>query len=222
MRPNSQNNQFIFSLPQAYIPKDVEEKFQILMDKNFVQYNDVSDYLNSTILDVVFPSTSYDTVQQKGYHGKNIKWREAGNIADKFQGEIDITYRSVDSHLNYFLLKEVCTRFYLQDNPNYLAPLNIKILDKDGDVIYSIVLKDIIISSLSELRLSYNATDFSEKTFSLQLSYNYIDITWDINRDELEEQSIFDIETTNDPRDISGLEKEMKIRKEESNKRIED
>lgn len=222
MRINSQNNQFVFSLPQAYITKDIEEKFQILMDKNFVQYNDVMDYLNSTIKDMVFPSVSYERATQTKYHGKKIVWREAGNVADKFQGEIDITYRSVDSHLNYFLLLEICNRFYLQDNPNYMPTLNIKILDKDGDVIYIILLKDVVIASLSELRLAYNATDFTEQTFALQLAYNYIDIKWSIDRDELQEESIFDLETTNDPRDVSGLEKEMVKRKQESHKRIND
>jgi len=128
MRINAQNNQFVFNLPHAFIPKDIEEKFQILMDKNFVQYNDVSDYLNSTIKDIVFPSISYETANQVKYHGKKIIWREAGNVADKFQGQIDITYRSVDSHLNYFLMLEVCNRFYLQDNPNYMPTLNIKVL----------------------------------------------------------------------------------------------
>jgi len=222
MRINSQNNQFVFHLPQAYITKDIEEKFQILMDKNFVQYNDVMDYLNSTIKDMVFPSVSYDKVTQTKYHGKKIQWREAGNVADKFQGEIDITYRSVDSHLNYFLLLEISNRFYLQDNPNYMPTLSIKILDKDGDVIYIILLKDVIISSLSELRLAYNATDFQEQTFTMQLSYNYIEIMWSINRDELEEQSIFDTVQVVDPYDVSGLEEEMTIRKEESKKRIND
>ena len=222
MRINSQNNQFVFHLPQSYITKDIEDKFQILMDKNFVQYNDTMDYLNSTIKDMVFPSVSYERATQTKYHGKKIQWREAGNVADKFQGEIDVTYRSVDSHLNYFLLLEICNRFYLQDNPNYMPTLSIKILDKDGDVIYIILLKDVVIASLSELRLAYNATDFSEQTFSLQLAYNYIDIRWSINRDEIKEESIFDLPQTNDPRDWSGLEKEMIIRKEESQKRIDD
>jgi len=222
MRINSQNNQFVFHLPQAYITKDIEEKFQILMDKNFVQYNDVMDYLNSTIKDMVFPSIAYETVSQTKYHGKKIQWREAGNVADKFQGQIDITYRSVDSHLNYFLLLEICNRFYLQDNPNYLPTLDIKILDKDGDIIYVILLKDVIVSALSELRLAYYQTDFAEQTFSLTLTYNYIDILWSIDREELKEESIFDLPQTNDPRDVSGLEAEMIIRKKESEDRIND
>lgn len=213
MRLNSQNNQFIFELPQSYITKEIEDKFQILMDKNFVQYENVMDYLNSTIKDCVFPSISYDKVTQTLFHGKKVHFREAGNIADKFQSDLDVTYRSVDSHLNYFLLLEISNRFYLQDNPNFLPTLNIKILDKDGDVIYTILLKEVIITSLSELRLSYSATDFNEQIFTLQFSYNFIEILWAIDRDELVEESIFDTPQIQDPHDVSGLEKAMINRK---------
>jgi len=213
MRINSQNNQFIFNLPQGIITKEVDENFQILLDKNFIPYNDVMDYINSTIKDVVFPSMSYDTVEQKGYHGKSLKWRESGNIHDKFSGEIDITFRSVDSHLNYFIIMEIANRFYLADNPNYIQPITIDIIDKDGDLIYTIVLRDVLISSLSELRLSYNSTEFSEHTFSLQFKYNFIDILWKIDRDYLVEKNIFDTEQIHDPYDVSRLEAEMEVRK---------
>lgn len=216
MRANSQNNQFIFNLPQGFITKDVEEKFQILLDKNFIPYNDVIDYISSTIKEILFPSVSYGRVEQKIFHGKNYNYREAGNVGDKFQGEIDITFRSVDSHLNYFILLEIANRFYLNDDNNHLDPLTISILDKDGDLIYTIVLRDILIASLSDLRLSYSATDFTDRDFTLQISYNFIDIEWSIGRDELVNQNIFDTEQIHDPYDITRLEDEMLKRKNES------
>lgn len=220
MRINSQNNQFIFNLPQSIITKEVDEKFQILLDKNFIPYYDVMDFINSTIRDIVFPNLSFDVVEQRKYHGKKITWRESGNINDKFSGQIDITFRSVDSHLNYFILLEICTRFYLADDPNYIDALTIDILDKDGDIIYTILLKDVLITSLSELRLSYNSTEFSEHTFSLQISYNYIELIWKIDRDELVENNIFDTEQIHDPLAVEKLELEMDIRKEQSYNRI--
>lgn len=220
MRINSQNNQFIFNLPQSIITKEIDEKFQILLDKNFIPYYDVMDFINSTIKDIVFPSLSFDVVEQRKYHGKKIAWRESGNINDKFSGQIDITFRSVDSHLNYFILLEICTRFYLADDPNYIDALTIDILDKDGDIIYTILLKDVLITSLSELRLSYNSTEFSEHTFSLQISYNYIELIWKIDRDELVENNIFDTEQIHDPLAVEKLELEMDIRKEQSYNRI--
>ena len=221
MRISSQNNQFIFNLPQNFISRRLEEQFQILMDKNHIPYNDISDYINATIKDIVFPSVSYDTTEQKFYHGKKIVWREAGNVNDKFQGEIDITFRSVDSHLNYFIILQVLNDFYLNKN-NYLEFIEIKILDKDGDLIYTLVLKEVIYKSLSELRMAYYATEFQEQTFTVQFAYNFIDIIWELNQTSVSDGlNIFEIPIDEpDPRDMTGLEKEMKSRLKDSKNRL--
>lgn len=208
MRISSQNNQFIFNFPENFISRGLEEQYQQLMDKNLIPYNHVMDYINATIKDVVFPSVSYNTVEQKKFHGKNINWREAGNVMDKFQNEIDVSFRSVDSHTNYFMILEILNAFYL-GKENYLDVLNIKVLDKDGDLIYTILLKEVIYKSLSELRMAYYATDFNEQTFTLQFNYNFIDIIWEL--DDIEKQggkSIFDIVTNeSDPMDSLEIEK---------------
>lgn len=220
MRINSQNNQFIFNLPQGAITKEVEDKFQKVLDKNFVPYNDVMDYLNSTIKGIIFPGLSFDKVIQQKFHGKTKKFREAGNIMDKFQNEIDITFRSVDSNMNYFILMEICSRHYLDDNPNFLTGFSIEILDKDGDLLYTIKFDEMLISSLSEMPLSYNATEFVEHTFNLQLSYNYINMVWNIDEDNIKYSNVFDTDREHDPNDLTGLEDEMIKRKEQSYKRI--
>lgn len=226
MRSKSQNNQFLFSIPQGFIDNDIETKFQTLLDKNYVPYSNIIDYLSSTIKEIVFPSVSYDTVEQRLKHGKKVRYREAGNVEDKFQGELDIIFKSVDSHLNYFIMLEVATNFYLKGE-NYLPELSIHILDKDGDIIYTVLLINVIILSLSELQLSYNSTNFNEQTFSLQISYNRLLINWGIGYnvdDENIGRSMFDVDTSHegDPRYANRLEKEMKDRKIDSQNRIDD
>lgn len=220
MRISSQNNQFIFNFPQNFVNRRLEKQFQILMDKNHIPYNDVIDYINATIKDIVFPSVSYDTAEQKFYHGKNIRWREAGNVVDKFQGEIDVTFRSVDSHLNYFIILQVLTDFYL-GKENYLDVLNIKVLDKDGDLIYTILLKDVIYKSLSELRMAYYATDFNEQTFTIQFAYNFLEIDWELNEISVTHgTSIFDVPVVEpDPFDSTLIQKASEKRLQEDQKK---
>jgi hypothetical protein len=219
MRISSQNNQFIFNFPQDFVSRRLETQFQILMDKNHIPYNDVIDYINACIKDIVFPSVSYDMAEQRAYHGKKINWREAGNVMDKFQGEIDVTFRSVDSHLNYFMVLQVLNDFYL-NKKNYLDILNIKVLDKDGDLIYTILLKEVIYKSLGELRMAYYATDFNEQTFTIQFAYNFINIIWELNEiTETHGKSIFDVPVVEpDPFDSTKLIKALIERRKESQK----
>jgi hypothetical protein len=74
--------------------------------------------------------------------------------------------------IHYFNDNNSFCEWLLKQN-NYIPELTISILDKDGDRIYDVVLAEVIINSLSELQLSYNSSNFSEQTFSLQISYNY-------------------------------------------------
>lgn len=221
MRISSQNNQFIFNLPDNFISQRLEKQFQILLDKNFIPYNTVMDYINSCIKDIVFPSLSFQVVEQSAYHGKKISWRESGNVMDKYQGEIDITFRSVDSHLNYFIIQQVLIDYYLNKD-TYLDVISIQVLDKDGDLIYTILLKNVIYKSLSELRMQYYSSEFNEQTFSVTFAYVYIDIIWELNESlNNNGTSIFDIPIIEgDPRDIKKLVNELKKRKQDSLNRL--
>ena len=64
MRLSAQNNQFIFNLPLDLIEPYLSEQFQKLLDKNFMPYDSVIDYVNSTIKEVVFPAASFNTKEQ--------------------------------------------------------------------------------------------------------------------------------------------------------------
>jgi len=213
MRISSQNNQFIFNLPEDFISRRLEEQFQLLMDNNLIPYADVMAYINSTIKDIVFPSLSYNTVEQTIYHGKKVNWRESGSVTDKFQHELDVNFRSVDSHLNYFIILQILNDFYLQ-KPNYLDAISIKVLNNEGDLIYTVIFKDIIYKSLSELRMAYYKTDFNEQVFTVQFNYTWIDIVWELNEESPSDGlSIFDIPIVEvDPRDTKRLETEHKKR----------
>ena len=101
-----------------------------------------------------------------------------------------------------------------------MGVLNIKVLDKDGDLIYTILLKEVIYKSLGELRMAYYATDFNEQTYTIQFAYNFIDIIWELNEiTETNGTSIFDIPIVEpNPRDINKLVKELMKRRKESQK----
>ena len=157
-------------------------------------YDSVLDYINSTIKEVVFPSMSFDSKKMTFWKSKSIEWKETGNIFDKFQNELDITFKSVDSYMNYFMLVEILIELYLNNRKQYIPEFALQILDKHGDLIYTTNFKDIILKSISEIRMSYQQQDVSEKTFSITFRYNWLDINWNLrNQHNDESTSVFDI-----------------------------
>jgi len=143
-------------------------------------YDNALDYLNSTIKEVVFPSTSYENVTQRLYGGKTMDFKSAKNIYDTYQHELDIIFKSIDSHTNFFMMQEVLDEYYLNTRKPYIPYFTLNILDKNGDLIYTVLFKNILLKAQGELRLQYQKQDFGENTFSITFAYNYLDIIWEI------------------------------------------
>jgi len=177
MRLSSQSSQFIFNLPSDFLPNSIIKDYTPILEKNFIQYENVIDYINSTIQEVAFPGLSIETAIQKIKRGKEINYKPATNIHDILSSrEIDITFRSVDSNLNYFLLWDIYVKHYLDTDNLFVKPFTLTAVDIHRDAIYQVKFMEIILKSLSEYRFKYNSQLFNADTFTLTLSYNFIDI----------------------------------------------
>jgi hypothetical protein len=202
MRISSQNSQFIFQFPIDFISARLYEKWQKFLDSNHTPYDNVLDYLNATIKEIVFPSISYENVEQRIKYGKKMPWRPSINVFDTYQQELDITFRSVDSHANFFLMQEILQEFYQTCKRSWIPYFTLHILDKNGDLIYTVIFKNNLLKTLGELRLTYQNQDFSEKQFTMTFRFSWLDIIYEIRDDvNQESQSIFDlpIETIKSP-----------------------
>ena len=52
MRLSSQGSQFVFNLPSDFLKPEVLATYTPILEKNWVQYENVIDYINSTIKSV--------------------------------------------------------------------------------------------------------------------------------------------------------------------------
>jgi hypothetical protein len=211
MRLNSQQNHFLFNFPVDLISTEVEERLKKYMEKHWIPYLDPISYLSSTIKEIVFPNITYEGSEQIHRFGKKIEYKPAGNIHDTYNSTLDITLRSVDSHSNYFMFHQIFDEYYNNTRKYYLPWLNLTILDKDGDYLYSINFRSPLFKSLSEMRLSYQSTDTAEQTFSVTFKFNFIDIYWDLTDDPTyKKERIFDTETWDHSNDILPRERPQK------------
>ena len=82
MRLSSQSSQFIFNLPSDFLPTEIINTYTPILEKNWVQYENVIDYLNSTIKSVSFPGLSIQTPEQRLIRGKYRSYKPATNVND--------------------------------------------------------------------------------------------------------------------------------------------
>jgi hypothetical protein len=186
MRLSSQGSQFVFNLPQDFVPQEILNSYTPLLEKNWVQYENVLDYLNSTIKSINLPGISFDTPQQMLVRGKVRKFKPSTNVQDILTThEATINFRSVDSDLNYWILFDIIIKHYLNTDTNFLNPFSISVVDIHRDAIYTIHLKEIIIKSFSDLQFDYSQQKINSKEFTMTLHFNFYDIEFNLDKSKL-------------------------------------
>jgi hypothetical protein len=191
MRLNSQSSQFIFNLPQSFLPVEIIETYRPILEKNWVQYENVIDYLNSTIKSVNFPGISFDMPSQIRMRGKVRDFKPAKNPQDIVTNrELQVTFRSVDSDLNYWLLFDIINKHYLDVENQFLDPFTITTVDIHRDSIYIIKFYEIILRTLSDNNFNYSSQRInSAKDFTMSFNFNFYDIEFTLNQSKVLELS---------------------------------
>jgi hypothetical protein len=186
MRLSTQGSQFIFNLPSDFLPQEILVTYAPILEKNWVQYENVIDYINSTIKSVNFPGLSFDMPSQTMMRGKRREFKPAKNVQDIVTTrELTINFRSVDADLNYWLLYDILNKHYLDVENAFINPFTISCLDIHRDAIYTIRFYEIIIKGLSDLIFNYNQQKLNPKEFTLTSHFNFHDIVFLANQSKV-------------------------------------
>jgi len=186
MRLSSQASQFIFNLPQAFLKPEVINTYTPILEKNWVQYENVIDYLNSTIKGVNFPGISFELVKRIEVRGKERFLKPAKNIQDiTTTHDLTVTFRSVDSDLNYWLMFDIISKHYLDVDNAFLEPFTITCVDIHRDAIYVIRFYEIIVKSLSDNTFNYSQQKVNAKEFTITFHFNFYDIEFLLNKSKV-------------------------------------
>ena len=191
MRLSSQGSQFVFNLPSDFLKPEVLATYTPILEKNWVQYENVIDYINSTIKSVNFPGISFDMPKQTLIRGKERQYKPAKNVQDiTTTHDLTITFRSVDSDLNYWLVFDIINKHYLDVENSFVFPFTITCVDIHRDGIYVIRFYEIILKALSENNFNYSQQKVSAKEFTMTFHFNFYDIEFLLNRSKVLELGV--------------------------------
>ncbi len=186
MRLSSQGSQFIFNLPSDFLQQEIIETYMPILEKNWIQYENVIDYINSTIKSVNFPGIGIEMPKQINMRGKERQFKPAKNVQDiTSTHDLTVTFRSVDSDLNYWLMFDILTKHYLDVENSWVNPFTITCVDIHRDAIYVIRFYEIILKGLSENTFNYNQQKVTSKEFTMNFHFNFYDIEFLLNRSKI-------------------------------------
>lgn len=177
MHLNNLESNFIFNFGKNFFYPAIKEKYNLYLNKLPIPYGDITDYVNSTIQTITFPSPSLGTVEQTLTLGKKRSWKNSVNPNDLFTKEFTVSFKHEDGYLNYFILFEQFNRYIdFTNKDEFLPDLSVQILDSFGNVIMSVFMQEVIMTGLSELTLSYSSVNPDFKTFDVTFQFNWINI----------------------------------------------
>lgn len=186
MRLSSQSSQFIFNLPSDFLPQEIINTYTPILEKNWIQYDNVIDYLNSTIKSVNFPGLSIQAPEQKLVRGKIRAYKPITNVQDIVTShDLTVQFRSVDADLNYWLAYDIFIKHYLDVQNLYIKPFTITAVDIWRDAIYQIKFFEIIGMSLGENTFDYSQQKTNAKDFSMTFKFNFTDIEFLLNKSKV-------------------------------------
>lgn len=118
--------------------------------------------------------------------GKERSFKPAKNVQDiTTTHELQITFRSVDSDLNYWLLFDIITKHYLDVENQWLDPFTVTCVDIHRDAIYVIRFYEIILKSLSDNDFNYSQQKTNAKEFTMTFNFNFYDIVFTHNQSKV-------------------------------------
>ena len=186
MRLSSQSSQFIFNLPSDFLPTEIVETYMPILEKNWIQYENVIDYINSTIKSVNFPGIAFDMPKQITMRGKERQFKPAKNVQDiTTTHDLTVTFRSVDSDLNYWLMFDIISKHYLDTDNAWVNPFTITCVDIHRDAIYVIRFYEIVLKSLSDNTFNYSQQKVNPKDFTIGFHFNFYDIEFLLNKSKV-------------------------------------
>ena len=118
--------------------------------------------------------------------GKERQFKPAKNIQDiTTTHDLTITFRSVDSDLNYWLLFDILSKHYLDTDDQFLSPFTIACVDIHRDAIYIIRFYEIILKGMSENTFNYSSQKVTSKDFTLNFHFNFYDIEFLLDKSKV-------------------------------------
>jgi len=193
MRLSSQSSSFIFSLPSDFLPQEIINTYSPILEKNWIQYENVIDYLNSTIKSVNYPGLNITPPEQRLIRGKVRAYKPSTNVQDILAShDLAVVFRSVDADLNYWLAYDLFSKHYLDVENLYINPFIITAVDIWRDAIYRIKFMELIAISLSDNTFDYSQQKTNAKEFTMTFKFNFTDVEFLLNKSKV-------LETTNIP-----------------------
>lgn len=174
---NAKNNNFRLEFKKSFFYEPIVDRYEFIIKRLPCPYKNIRDYINASIQEVTFPSTSLPIVEQQNLHNNTTPWKGKGDMEYNIEKNITVTFKLYEGYINYWIMYEQLHHFYKYTTRQQAYPdLELSFMDNLGYELFTFKLGRVIYTDISELSLSFasNVPDF--KTFTCKFTYTDFDL----------------------------------------------
>lgn len=176
MIPNAKNNNFFVTLTDLFFYPEIIEKYKFYVDRLPNPYENIPDFVNSSIQGISFPSIDMGTVEQSLME-EPVRWKDGFNFDKTMDKSFVITFKLFEGYINYWIMFDQLRKFYEYDTKNeFFPPMTVSFLDNTGFELIAFKFNKVLMTSLSSLDLTYAENIPEFQTFDVGFTYNYFDV----------------------------------------------
>ena len=177
---NSRSSNFLFTFPKGFFSNSIICKYTTYVKRNFLPYDTLENFMAAQIQSVTFPTISMDPVQQTRNLGKKQEYKNSVPIADLFTRDLQITFKTLDGYINYWIFLENALEYLSFENKDlYFDDLQMRFLDQEGHVVVTTQYKGTYFKGMTEITASYSDNNPDFKTFTASFGFFKMDILID-------------------------------------------
>lgn len=179
---NSRQNSFFFQFPKNFFSEALEKKYTGYVKRMPIPYDNLRDFMNSTIQQITFPTLqTIDNVQQTRPGGFTQSYKSATTLQNLVKRDFNITFKLGEGQINYWIMYDCILEFLdFNNKEEYLPSMTLRLLDNEGVVMASLEFQQSIFTSLSEVLLNYSSTTPEFTTFTVGFKCNYVKVKLEI------------------------------------------
>jgi hypothetical protein len=176
---SSRNNQFKFSFPRNFIPKEIADRYKGYFNRmpgGLIK--EPIDFFNYGIQSINLPGPSFTPIEQNDKPGATRSFRASVPKIELFDKSLTVTMQAFDGWINYWMAVEIFEYYYKLSGKEPFVPegVGIQMIDGEGNVLVTIQLKNMIMSSIGSLDLNFSSNTVEFQTFDINFVYNDLKI----------------------------------------------
>lgn len=180
---------FAVLLNDSFLYPEIKDRYKPYFDKKNFVFQNMIDYINSSIIGVNLTAISGSTNIEQNKKGITYPQKSGLKSINKINKQLRITFQLKRGFMNWFILNDQLSYYIdnkgtpsgdLTGDDTYLPPISIFFMDDDGDIIFERIHKNIVMVEIDDLSLVKTDNKVNKKEFTVTFYYGEWDNKYNI------------------------------------------